>query len=233
MALTTLLLLSDSRLPAGGHAHSGGIEAAAATGRVHDTATLHAFLRGRLHTTGYVAAAFAAAACHATLSVGNGPLLGQVSPADNEERMAELDDGMDARTASAALRKASRGQGRALLRAGRSMWTLPRPPMADPHHAVALGAVASAAGVPPEQAALAAAYGSISGPAGAAVRVLALDPYPVHTLLAGLADECDDVAARAAVYKGLPVDELPATSAPLLDLSAEAHATWEVRLFAS
>jgi urease accessory protein len=57
-----LLLLTDSRLPAGGHAHSGGVEAAVAKGRVHDVESLASFLSGRLATIGLVAAAFAAAA---------------------------------------------------------------------------------------------------------------------------------------------------------------------------
>lgn len=239
--IAALLLLSDSRLPAGGHAHSGGIEAAAAAGRVHDVPTLRAFLRGRLHTSGYVAAAFAAAACAAVPRVCKGTLLNKnrlrgalANTQDADQgRIADLDAGLQARTASAALRKASRAQGRALLRAGRAMWTLPALPMTDPHQPVALGVVAGAAGVTPEQAAVAAAYGSVSGPAGAAVRVLGLDPYPVHALLAELAGECDDVAAQASVYKGHRIDELPAAGAPLLEISAEAHATWEVRLFAS
>ena len=93
--------------------------------------------------------------------------------------------------------------------------------------------VAAGAGVTPAQAALAATYGSISGPASAAVRVLGLDPYPVHALVAHLAADCDSVAARAAAWCDSDVDDLPAASAPLLDISAEAHATWEVRLFAS
>jgi urease accessory protein len=37
------------------------------------------------------------------------------------------------------------------------------------------------------------------------------------------------VAAAAAE----PTDDLPAAGAPLLDITAEDHATWEVRLFAS
>src|SRR5580692_12662158 len=57
------LLLSDSRFPAGGHAHSGGVEAAVTAGTVSDLASLEAFLRGRLRTAGLVAAALAAAAC--------------------------------------------------------------------------------------------------------------------------------------------------------------------------
>src|SRR5271163_4592270 len=57
------LLLSDSRFPAGGHAHSGGVEPAVTAGSVSDLASLEAFLRGRLRTAGLVAAGLAAAAC--------------------------------------------------------------------------------------------------------------------------------------------------------------------------
>jgi urease accessory protein len=213
-ALTALLLLADGRLPSGGHAHSGGVEAAVGAGRVCDLSTLEDFLRGRLATVGLVSAAFAAA--------------GAVPGRD----LSELDAGLDARTPSPALRRASRAQGRALLRAGRAMW--PLSPAADGlHHPVALGVVAAAAGLSPEQAALAAAYGSVTGPATSAVRLLSLDPYPVHGVLARLAAECDRTAEIAASYAGRGVDALPAASAPLLDISAEAHATWEVRLFAS
>jgi urease accessory protein len=65
---TALLLLADGRFPAGGHAHSGGAEAAVADGRIRDVATLAEFCRGRLHSTGLGAAAQAAAA-----AAGGGP----------------------------------------------------------------------------------------------------------------------------------------------------------------
>ncbi|HEX8630365.1 MAG TPA: urease accessory UreF family protein, partial [Catenuloplanes sp.] len=103
----------------------------------------------------------------------------------------------------------------------------------DPHHPVALGLVAGAAGLGPREAAVAAAYGAVTGPASAAVRLLGLDPYRVHSLLAGLAGDCDAVAALAVGTAGDPVDALPAAGAPLLDIGAELHASWEVRLFAS
>jgi urease accessory protein len=54
MAASALLLLADARLPAGGHAHSGGLEAAVAAGRVVDAASLDGFLRGRLATAARV-----------------------------------------------------------------------------------------------------------------------------------------------------------------------------------
>jgi urease accessory protein len=214
MSLATLLLLADGRLPSGGHAHSAGLEAQVAAGRIRDVGSLGGFLRGKLATSGLVSAAFAAAACA------------------DVTRCAVLDAGLDARTPSPALRRASRAQGRALLRAGRAMW-----PVAavgrESHQSVALGALAAAAGLTPDQAAAAAAHGVVTGPASAAVRLLGLDPYAVHALLARLAPECDRVAGIAAGRSGDAVDDLPAAGAPLLDIGAEHHATWEVRLFAS
>ena len=216
-------LLADGRFPAGGHAHSGGLEAAVTAGTVHDLATLGLFLRGRLRTAGLVAAALAAAACE------------QAGPS-----WTELDAEADARTPSPAQRDASRRQGRALLRAARTAW--PRASqlhelaklheLADggqpPHHAIALGVTAAAAGCTAEEAARIAAYQSVTGPASAAVRLLSLDPLQVSGLLAGLATEIDNVAAQAS-----SAPELPCASAPVLDLLAETHARAEVRLFAS
>jgi urease accessory protein len=237
--LATLLLLTDGRFPAGGHAHSSGLEAAVGSGAVHDLLSLAAFLRGRLATAGLVAGAFAAAAC------APGPIGVQANLDDRQahvdsarDRLAELDHELDARTASPALRLASRRQGRALARAGKAVWPaplfglLPRHPD-GPHHAITLGVVATAARLTPADAATAATYAAVSGPAGAAVRLLALDPYQVHALLADLADACDDVAAAASVYAERPPTELPADNAPLTDITAELHASWEVRLFAS
>jgi urease accessory protein len=214
VSLATLLVLADGRLPAGGHAHSGGLEAAVASGRVRDVADVAGFLRGRLATSGLVSASFAAVGCART------------------REWSSLDAGLDARTPSPALRRASRAQGRALMRAGRAMWAVPAIGR-EPHHPVALGALAAAAGLGPLEAAVAAAHGTVSGPASAAVRLLGLDPYAVHALLAGLAPEIDRIAADAAGRISDPVDALPAAGAPLLDIGAELHATWEVRLFAS
>jgi urease accessory protein len=103
----------------------------------------------------------------------------------------------------------------------------------DPHQPTALGILAYAAGLGPVEAAVAAAHGVTTGAASAAVRLLGLDPYAVHGLIARLAPDCDRIAAEAARRADEPVDDLPAAGAPLLDIGAEHHATWEVRLFAS
>src|SRR4029453_7336093 len=130
MSLATLLVLADGRLPAGGHAHSGGLEAAVSSGRGRDGAGLDGFLRGRLSTAGVVAAAFAAVACGrvAKSVVGGAGSTRGTGPTALAPALLDLDAGMDARTPSPPLRRASRAQGRALLRAGRSMW--PGPPIA-------------------------------------------------------------------------------------------------------
>jgi urease accessory protein len=212
---SSLLLLADARLPTGGHAHSGGVEAAVAAGLVHDVTTVEAFLRGRLATAGLVAASFAAAAAH------------------NPDRIDALEAGLDARIASPAQRRASRAQGRAFLRAGRALWNLGPLPVEGAHHPIAMGVVAAAAGLTPADAALVAAYGTVSGPLSAAIRLLGLDPYPAHAVLARLASTCDQIAAVAVALADKPVDDLPALAAPLLEIFAENHTTWEVRLFAS
>jgi urease accessory protein len=224
MDTVALLLLTDGRFPAGTHAHSSGLEAAVRDGRVTGIEDLAAFLRGRLATAGPVTAAFAAAARLAAGAV----------PADHTA-LAVLDAELDARTPSPALRLASRRQGRALLRAARATWPSPSYDQLpdDPHQPIALGVTGAAAGLTVEQTALAAAYGVLTGPAGAAVRLLGLDPYPVQRLLARLADPCATVASTAAAAAGKAPAELPAHTAPLADISAELHATWEVRLFAS
>ncbi|MEU8166805.1 urease accessory UreF family protein [Micromonospora sp. NPDC049004] len=262
-----LLLLADGRFPAGAHAHSGGLEAAVAAGRVNDLASLESFLVGRLTTAGLVGAAFAAAA-HRVASpvggsaaepapatarpVGRGHPAGRAgtpadhtggsgAPADSAERavaLARLDAELDARTAAPALRAVSRRQGRALLRAGRAIW--PRAPFGDlpatpqgAHQPLVLGLLCAAAGLSRTETATVAAYGTVTGAASAGVRLLGLDPYHVQALLVGLADLCDGTAADAARAADDPPERLPAAAAPLADISAEVHATWEVRLFAS
>ncbi|MFE9424780.1 urease accessory protein UreF [Kitasatospora sp. NPDC006697] len=216
-----LLVLADGRFPAGGHAHSGGVESAVRAGRVGDARTLEAFCTGRLHTTGLTAAALAAAAAGAT-----DPLV--------------LDHAAEIRTPSPALRAASRRLGRQLLRAARAAWpdpALERLAGAAPggaHQPVVFGVVAAAAGLSPADAATAVAYESVSGPVTACVRLLGLDPFEAAAVLARLAPPVAAIAreAVAAAATG-DVDLLPTLGAPLLDLAAEDHARWPVRLFAT
>jgi urease accessory protein len=218
MTPAALLLLTDGRFPSGAHVHSDGLEATVAAGAVRDIPSLAAFLRGRLHTTGLVTAALTAATC---------------TGAD----AAAIDAAADARTPAPALRRASRMKGRALIRAAARIWPEGMAIAAvhpdGPHQPVAFGALAAHVGVTPEDAALASVYGAVAGPATAAVRLLGLDPYAVHGLLAALGPQCEEIAVRAGVAARGPVERLPAASAPMLDIAATIHATREVRLFVS
>ncbi|HTI27763.1 MAG TPA: urease accessory UreF family protein [Kutzneria sp.] len=203
-----LLVLADSRFPGGGHAHSGGVEEAAARGLITDEAGLESFLHGRLRTNGLVSAAFAAAAVDGEWST--------------------LDAELDARTPSPAQRAASRAQGKSTLRAGRVAWPSPLlKTLSQPHQAIAIGALVQVAQGTPREAAECAAYLSVSGPASAAVRLLGLDPFQVNAIVARMNLE----AVVAEALKGLPM-----VSAPALDLFADNHARihqQEVRLFVS
>jgi urease accessory protein len=191
---------------------------------------LEAFLRGRATTAGTVAAAFAAATCTAL----SGP-----TATDGVGMMHRFDRELDARLPSPALRTVSRRLGRQLLRAGRVVWPgsqLDELAAAMPrglHQPVALGAIAAAAGLSADAVAAAAVHEAVTGPATAAVRLLGLDPFTVHATLARIGPELDVIAARAALHAHAPPESLPAWSSPLLDILAEHHTTWEVRLFAS
>ncbi|MFE4058951.1 urease accessory protein UreF, partial [Streptomyces sp. NPDC059096] len=154
-----------------------------------------------------------------------------------------LDEAADARTPVPALRTTARKLGRQLLRAARATWpsaeldalAAARPRGA--HQPVVLGLTARSAGLTPLDAGYCAAYESVSGPATAVVRLLGLDPFEATAVLARLTPALDEIAVRAAAYAEQAVAEgtgaLPAPSAPLLDIMAQAHAAWPVRLFAS
>jgi urease accessory protein len=209
-SLSTLLALSDSRLPTGGHVHSGGVEEAITSGLVVDLPTLRAFLRRRIRTSGLVTASVAAAVNAGTLN------------------LIEADHEIGARTPAPAARSASRAQGRGLVRLARKVW-----PDRDwdtvgvkPHLGVAAGAVGEASGLMPEQTAISVVYTTMTGSATAAQRLLALDPGDVAALTFALSPLCDQTAAEAA-------KELADLSDPLLDVLAQRHAERDRPLFVS
>jgi urease accessory protein len=209
-SLATLLTLADSRLPAGAHVHSGGLEEAVTSGLVANLATLEAFLRRRIRTHGLVTASIAAAVHRGDLSL---------DAADRET---------DARTPAPAAREASRSQGRGLVRLARRVW-----PDAcwdrlghRPHLAVTAGRVGTVSGLTADQSALTIVYTTMTGSATAAQRLLALDPADVTALTFQLAGLCERTAAEAAAG-------LADLSDPLLDTLAQHHAERERPLFAS
>ena len=226
-----LFLLADGRFPAGGHAHSAGVEAAVADGRITDEASLEAYVLGRLVTTGLVDAALAAATAHRLAAVA--------SAAAARTVLEQLDAEAEARLVPPALRCSSRRLGRQLARAAARCWPASEfVQLADgfpdgAHQSVVLGCVGVAIDAPPLAVAEIAVHHAITMPAQAGVRLLGLDPFGVAALIARLAPAGAQIAADAASRAPGPLADLPARSAPLADIAATAHATWEVRLFAT
>ncbi len=238
-------LLADGRFPAGGHAHSGGVEGAVNDGLLRDLVSLRDFLEGRLRTAGLVFAALSSASWIMAMRCKPQRSAGSISLKHiSFEEWSLLDAEADARLVSPSLRRVSRAQGRQLLRSAAVAWPSP---LLDglageidggPHHSIAMGACAAVAGLTIEESALVAAYGSISGPGFAALRLLGFDPAQVSSVVADLTGAADQVAmsamnaARDAATVGQWI-RLPAPASPLLDYYAESHAGEEVRLFAS
>jgi len=224
------LLLSDGRLPGGGYAHSGGLEEAVASSAVTDLDSLAAWLKGRLFSVGRMEAAFAAY----SWGVADG------RPQGWEGGLLELEAELGARMASPASRKASRALGRGLVRTARRAWPHPlvellwqrAPDGHGPYHPLALGAVAWAAGLGAAEVALVASLAAIQGPAWSATKLLACDPVDLNAILASMVPMAEQVGASALP---LPAEasRMPSASAWLLEMGAQRHAEWEVRLFVS
>jgi urease accessory protein len=186
------LLLGDSRFPAGGHAHSGGVEPAVTAGTVTGLPTLEWFLRGRLRTAGLVAAGLAAAACAGVQrNVAQGKSAAVVR---DDGFWAELDAEADARSPAPAQREASRRQGRALLRAARVVW---------PGYAGLAGLAASVGG----NAGAASATASAAAGAAAGATRAEYRAGPHHAVVLGAAAAAAGCApaeaARIAAYQAV------------------------------
>jgi urease accessory protein len=227
-----LLMLADGRLPAGGYAHSAGLEQAIARGWVRTAEDIAEFLRGRIHTTGLVTASFAAAAQHRTArAITAGEL------EDLHEDLAELDRELIARTPSPALRQVGQDLGRMLLRAMTSIAPSAAPVLAAAgrvlQQPIAYGVVAAALGLDARDAAGVVLYDAAATPAVAAVKLMSIDPFATHRCLAELAGDLDELAERATAHATTSPRDLPGDTAPLSDLAAELHTRHDQRLFAS
>jgi urease accessory protein len=128
-----LMLLADARLPVAGHTQSGTVESALAHGLT--ASDVPGYLRTRLRSVTLVEAGTAVVARHFAIE---------------RTGLADVDVEWAARTPSAALRGASRGQGKTLRRLAGRLWPESVEPLASvaaPSRATVLGAIAGHLGL--------------------------------------------------------------------------------------
>jgi urease accessory protein len=221
------LLLADSRFPAGGYAHSLGLEQAVADGLRADE--VPAFAAARLRLVAEADARVAVASRRVAAAADRRP-----APV---AALADLDAEWSARCPSPELREAARRLGSQLLRSAATVWEDPilaayRETSSATPRPVAVGVVAAAAGLDDEAVALVALYDDAATVTSAALKLLPLDPALTTRWLAELAPTMAD-AARAAAADRRHVAEQDAPAAIALELAAPIHQQQRERLFAS
>ncbi len=224
--LASLLHFGDSGFPAGGYAHSFGLEAYWTDGLVTGPDGVLDFITS--HLEGSAGPCDATAAAAALVATARGDV----------EACAELDRILDAMKPARELREASRQMGRQTLRVGAALTgdarlvahrdaveggALPG------HHAVALGMTGGVLGWDGEAAATVLLYATSAGLVGAALRLLRMGQLDGQRVLWALGPVIARLAADAARRDA---DDLWSFT-PGIDIRSMRHAAQEARLFRS
>jgi len=224
--LLALLQLGDGLFPAGGFAHSFGLETYAQEGRVRDAAGLEAFVTA--HLDGAAGPGDAVAVAVAT----------RLADAGDVAAWSELDARLDAMKAVPEFRAASRQMGRQTARVAAALGEDPvlaaiaraiDDGLVVGHHASVFGAAAGRAGAAAETAAAAYLYSTAALLVGAGLRLLPLGQLEGQRVLAAARSRIARLAAAAA---GATAEDMW-TFTPALELAGLRHARLEMRLFRS
>ena len=225
-SLLAVLQLADGLFPAGGFAHSFGLETYAQDGRVSDRDGLQAFVAAHLEgAAGPADAVAVAAAVRAAVE-------------NDQATWLALDGRLEAMKTVPEFRAASRQMGRHTARV--AAVTAPDPfvttlaravddGLTPGHHAAVFGAALGRRGVDPETAATAFLYSTAALLVGAGLRLIALGQLDGQKILTAVLPRVARLAATAAVT---PVGEMWSFT-PALELAGVRHAGLEMRLFRS
>jgi urease accessory protein len=225
-ATITLLQFADGLFPAGGYAHSFGLEAYVARELVSDAEGVEQFLRA--HLQGSAGPTDAVAVVNALRATVAGELC----------ECLQLDAVVDAMKAASELREASRQMGRQTARVAdalighpiiREFARLASEGLTPSHHCVIFGAVGGAQGWPEHEAAAAYLYSTTAAIVGAALRLIPLGQLKGQLVIRNLTTLIDSLA-RGATRKS--VREM-ASFAPGLEIASMRHAEMDARLFRS
>lgn len=211
--------LIDSGFPAGGFAHSGGLEACVAHGRVPGGSVL-AFARQSLSQAG-----------RSTLPI--------VTAAHREPHtLADLDRLSDAFLSSTVANRASRAQGRAFLTSvTRSFPHQGLAPVEEcvqlgrlcAHYAPLLGVVCRTLGIDLPETQRAFLFMTVRGVSSAAVRLGLIGAYEAQELQTLLGPDIEQTRDRCGALAAADI----AQTAPLIDLCQSTHDRLYSRLFQS
>lgn len=227
---TLAMLLADSRLPAGAHVSSNGLEAGLRHGlAAHEVAD---YMRTRMATVVRVEAGTAVIARHlASEGPPDDDTVGRERAAAVLDRLAALEAEWAARTPSAALREIAVALGAGLARIGQTIWPqtaavlrprpLPRP--------IVLGVIAACAGIGADDLVRLVAYDDAQTVAAA---VLKLEPTDPIRVTGWVLDACAEMEDSVSELSRLTRPEaLPASGAPLIEDWAEVQSVLPRRLF--
>ncbi|HYE89629.1 MAG TPA: urease accessory protein UreF [Terriglobales bacterium] len=224
--LLALLQLSDGLFPAGGFAHSLGLETYVQDGLVKDRAGLEAFVTAHLDGSAGPSDAVAVAE------------IVRRAAADDLEGCLAIDARLDAMRVVPEFRTSSRQMGRQALRAV-TAWG-PDPLLdalaarvdasATPgHYPVVFGAAAGRGGIEPGVAASAYLFATASMLVNAALRLFPIGQLDAQRTLAALRPR---IAALAADAARASLDDMWSFT-PGLELAGLRHAELDMRLFRS
>jgi urease accessory protein len=224
--LLSVLQFADSAFPAGGYAHSFGLEAYVQGGIVRDRQGVLAFLRA--HLEGAVGPG------EATAAVASREALGR----DRLDDCRRLDEALEAMKPVRAFREASRQMGRQTLRVASALSGDERLGAylgavesggRPGHHAVAFGMAGGAFGWEAHETATALLHSTSALLVGAALRLLPLGQLDGQRILRELHPLIERLAGEAAARPARDMWSF----CPGLEVEGMRHAALPARLFRS